>query len=154
MIPSLARSITGALGLHGFSAAAERVACAAAAAAPGAAVRGAAGQQQQQQRQESGGARWRAFSGGGVDVDAATNAINDAFSQAREDIADARDDAETVYFNESAALARTSVGEVLGQWGALLAQVPEAKRGELVRSMGLKMEQLKAELKELDDLHA
>jgi hypothetical protein len=91
------------------------------------------------------------------------------------------------------------VGEVLGKWEALLAKVPEPRRGELVRSMGLKMvrpikrrreggavaalasapvltlllltptrhpppllhpppkklqEQLKAELKELDELHA
>lgn len=44
------------------------------------------------------------FSSGALpaDIEARTAAINDAFAQAREDIADARDDAETVYFNESA----------------------------------------------------
>lgn len=65
-----------------------------------------------------------------------------------------RDDAETVYFNESAQAARESVAGVLSQWSELLQSVGDQQRGELQRSMGLKMEQLKAELKELDDLHA
>jgi hypothetical protein len=43
---------------------------------------------------------------------------------------------------------------VLARWGGLLGKLPEKARGEMVRSMGLKMEQLKAELKELDELHA
>lgn len=43
--------------------------------------------------------------------------------------------------------------ETLGQWDALLQQLPDAEKQALNRSMGLKMEQLKAEVKELDHLH-
>jgi hypothetical protein len=59
-----------------------------------------------------------------------------------------------VYFNESAEVARTAVADVLGRWQALLGHVSEDDQAKLQRSMGLKIEQLKAELKELDDLHA
>jgi hypothetical protein len=59
-----------------------------------------------------------------------------------------------VYFNESAEVARKAVGEVLDRWQALLARVPEDEQAKLQRSMGLKIEQLKAEMKELDELHA
>lgn len=44
--------------------------------------------------------------------------------------------------------------QVMEAWTGLLAQLPEAERSKLQRSMGMKMEQLKAELKELEDLHA
>uniref|UniRef100_A0A383VKZ9 Uncharacterized protein n=1 Tax=Tetradesmus obliquus TaxID=3088 RepID=A0A383VKZ9_TETOB len=80
--------------------------------------------------------------------------INEKFAEAREEIEFAREDAETVYFNESAEEARSAVGEVLGRWQALLARLPEDEQAKLQRAMGLKMEQLKAELKELDEMHA
>ena len=51
-------------------------------------------------------------------------------------------------------VARESVEGVLAQWRALLDAVGDSQRGELQRAMGLKMEQLRAELKELDELHA
>lgn len=59
-----------------------------------------------------------------------------------------------MYFNESADIARKAVGEVLDRWQALLANVSDDEQAKLQRSMGLKIEQLKAELKELDELHA
>jgi hypothetical protein len=59
-----------------------------------------------------------------------------------------------VYFNESAEVARTAVADVLGRWHALLGRVSQDDQAKLQRSMGLKIEQLKAELKELDELHA
>ncbi len=59
-----------------------------------------------------------------------------------------------VYFNESAEVARKAVGEVLDRWQALLGKVSEDEAAKLQRSMGLKIEQLKAEMKELDELHA
>jgi hypothetical protein len=43
---------------------------------------------------------------------------------------------------------------VLDRWQALLARLPEEEQGKLQRSMGLKIEQLRAELKELDEMHA
>ena len=59
-----------------------------------------------------------------------------------------------VYFNESAEVARKAVGDVLDRWQALLGSLPEEEQAKLQRSMGLKIEQLRAELKELNDLHA
>lgn len=82
------------------------------------------------------------------------NYINEKFAEAREEIEFAREDAETVYFNDSAEEARRAVSNVLDRWQGLLAKVPEEEQGRLQRSMGLKIEQLKAELKELDDMHA
>eukprot|EP01025_Chloroclados_australasicus_P014572 TRINITY_DN16846_c0_g1_i1.p2 TRINITY_DN16846_c0_g1~~TRINITY_DN16846_c0_g1_i1.p2 ORF type:complete len:129 (-),score=12.67 TRINITY_DN16846_c0_g1_i1:379-765(-) len=79
--------------------------------------------------------------------------LNDKFATAREEIELAKEDAETVYFNESHATAKQIVDEVMEKWQQVLAQVEEEERSKLQRSMGLKMEQLKAEFKELDDLH-
>jgi hypothetical protein len=80
--------------------------------------------------------------------------INELFAEAREEIENAKEDAETVYFNESAEEAKAAVEEVLGAWGGLLEGLGEEERAKMVRSMGLKMEQLKAELKGLEELHA
>jgi len=46
------------------------------------------------------------------------------------------------------------VAEVLERWQTLLGRVSSEEQAKLQRSMGLKIEQLKAELKELDELHA
>jgi hypothetical protein len=62
-------------------------------------------------------------------------------------------DVGTVYFNESAEEAKGLVSQTLGKWDALLATLAEAERGAMQRSMGLKMEQLKAEVQGLDHLH-
>lgn len=62
-------------------------------------------------------------------------------------------DAGTVYFNESAEEARKLVKDTLSRWDALIGSLTQEDKERLVRSMGLKMEQLKAELAELDHLH-
>lgn len=41
----------------------------------------------------------------------------------------------------------------MDRWDTLLASLPTEDKQSLVRSMGLKMEQLKAEVAELDHLH-
>lgn len=58
-----------------------------------------------------------------------------------------------MYFNESAEGAKQLVNETLSRWETLLATLPSEEKQSLVRSMGLKMEQLKAELAQLDHLH-
>lgn len=82
-------------------------------------------------------------------------------------------DAETTYFNESAAQAKEAVDTVLQQYHDVLQKLDEdevrtccfpdfleiethciSQRGKLQRSMGMKMEQLKAEAEALDHLHA
>lgn len=58
-----------------------------------------------------------------------------------------------VYFNESAQTAKEVAGECIGLWTKLLEQSDNDTRAALTRSMGLKIEQLKAELKLLDHAH-
>ncbi len=80
--------------------------------------------------------------------------INDLFVEAREEIAYAQEDAGTTYFNDSYDDAKGLVDQVLTQWTELLSGLDdENERGKVQRSMGLKMEQLKAELQQLDTLH-
>ncbi|KAL5230526.1 hypothetical protein ABZP36_029302 [Zizania latifolia] len=77
--------------------------------------------------------------------------VNRKFAEAREEIEAAMDSKETVYFDEEAACARDAAGDALAAFDALLARLPPADADSLRRSMGLKMEQLKAELKQLDE---
>ncbi|KAL4433253.1 hypothetical protein ABPG77_003301 [Micractinium sp. CCAP 211/92] len=79
--------------------------------------------------------------------------INELFVEARDEIEYAMEDAETVYFNESCAEARRAVQGVLERYEAVLQRLSDEERGKLQRSMGLKMEQLKAEVAQLDTLH-
>ncbi|XP_031385189.1 uncharacterized protein LOC116199040 [Punica granatum] len=86
-----------------------------------------------------------------VDQDKVVDLINIKFAEAREEIEMAMESKETVYFDEEAECARAVVKEVVDLFDGLLAKLPESERAALQRSMGLKIEQLKAELKQLDD---
>ncbi|XP_074280329.1 embryogenesis-like protein [Silene latifolia] len=77
--------------------------------------------------------------------------INFKFAEAREEIESAMDSKETVYFNEEAQCAKDAVNEVLDMFNGLLEKLEGQERDALQRSMGLKIEQLKAELQQLDD---
>ncbi|DBB05684.1 TPA: hypothetical protein ACH3X1_012295 [Trebouxia sp. C0004] len=72
--------------------------------------------------------------------------LNDKFVEARDEIEYAQEDAETTYFNESHKLARESVGVVTTMYKEILADLSEAEKGKLQRSMGMKMEQLKVHI--------
>ncbi|XP_066362982.1 embryogenesis-like protein [Miscanthus floridulus] len=89
--------------------------------------------------------RRRAFSSSAADYGKDVDDVNRKFAEAREEIEAAMESKETVYFNEEASIARDAANE------ALLARLPPADADALRRSMGLKMEQLKAELKQLED---
>lgn len=86
-----------------------------------------------------------------MDQNKVVDTINLKFAEAREEIEMALESKDTVYFNEEAECARAAVNEVVGMFEGLLAKLPEKERGALQRSMGLKMEQLKAELQQLDE---
>ncbi|KAL5975500.1 hypothetical protein ACLOJK_019822 [Asimina triloba] len=77
--------------------------------------------------------------------------INLKFAEAREEIEMAMESKETVYFDEEAEAAREAVKTVLEKFKSLSAKLPEEERAALQRSMGLKIEQLKAELQQLND---
>ncbi|KAK4777917.1 hypothetical protein SAY87_018104 [Trapa incisa] len=102
----------------------------------------------------SRGRDWRGLSsetGNQDDQDKVVDLINLKFAEAREEIEMAMESKETVYFNEEAECARAAVKEVVELFEGLLAKLSERDRASLQRSMGLKIEQLKAELKQLDD---
>ncbi|KAI9112677.1 hypothetical protein K1719_016343 [Acacia pycnantha] len=90
-------------------------------------------------------------SGSELDKDKEVDMINLKFAEAREEIEAALDSKDTVYFNEEAECARAAVTEVLEMFEGLLAKLPEREKTAIQRSMGLKIEQLKAELKQLDE---
>ncbi|KAJ3694134.1 hypothetical protein LUZ60_009614 [Juncus effusus] len=87
----------------------------------------------------------------GADHSKEIDEINMKFAEAREEIDAAMESKETVYFNEEAECAREAVKEVLDLFRKLLEGLSEGEKAAVMRSMGLKMEQLKAELKQLDE---
>ncbi|CAA7052356.1 unnamed protein product [Microthlaspi erraticum] len=95
--------------------------------------------------------RFGTDSGSPPDVNKVVDEINLKFAEAREEIEMAMDAKETVYFNEEAECARTAVTEVLEMFSGLLEKVTEKEKASLQRSMGLKIEQLKAELEQLNE---
>ncbi|EOA34656.1 hypothetical protein CARUB_v10022219mg [Capsella rubella] len=85
------------------------------------------------------------------DINKVVDEINLKFAEAREEIEMAMDSKETVYFNEEAECARAAVADVLEMFEGLLGKVTEKEKASLQRSMGLKIEQLKAELQQLNE---
>lgn len=86
-----------------------------------------------------------------ADTDKVVDEINLKFAEAREEIEMALESKETVYFDEEAECARIAVKEVLDLFEGLLAKLPDKEKGVVQRSMGLKIEQLKAELAQLNE---
>lgn len=85
------------------------------------------------------------------ETDREVDKINLKFAEAREEIESAMESKETVYFNEEAECARAAVKEVLDLYQGLLGKLSESEKGVIQRSMGLKIEQLKAELEQLNE---
>jgi hypothetical protein len=79
--------------------------------------------------------------------------INDMFVEARDEIEYAQEEAGTTYFNDTYNGAKEMVDSVVTEFDGLLASLDDEQRGRLQRAMGMKIEQLKAELKQLDELH-
>ena len=79
------------------------------------------------------------------------DAINRDFAEAREEIELALESKETVYFNEEVETAREAVEKVIEKFENLKSRLSDVEKGQLQRSMGLKMEQLKGELHGLQE---
>ncbi|CAN6455957.1 unnamed protein product [Victoria cruziana] len=86
-----------------------------------------------------------------VDYEKEVGEINLKFVEAREEIDLALEAKDTVYFDQEADTAREAVKVVIDMFEDLSARLPENERRALNRSMGLKMEQLKAELEQLNE---
>merc|ERR1740139_1869418 len=71
----------------------------------------------------------------------------DLFVEARMCIEDARDSADTTYFDEEAEVAKESVDEAIAVFDGLVADLHDIQqKNSVLRSNGLKAEQLKGEL--------
>ncbi|KAL2508937.1 uncharacterized protein Fot_32584 [Forsythia ovata] len=86
-----------------------------------------------------------------VDTDKQVDKINLKFVEARDDIEAAMESKETMYFDEEVECVRASVNEVLEMYERLLKTLPDNQRSVIQRAMGLKIEQLKAELAQLNE---
>ncbi|KAK9134398.1 hypothetical protein Syun_013728 [Stephania yunnanensis] len=90
-------------------------------------------------------------SGPSIDHSKDIDEINLKFAEAREEIEMALESKETVYFDEEAECAREAVKAVFDLFEGLLGKMGEREKAALQRSMGLKIEQLKAELEQLNE---
>jgi hypothetical protein len=81
--------------------------------------------------------------------------INSAFAEAREEIEAAMESVGTTYFNDDAQIAKDLTKECIEKYEDLLKRCEEdvAQKEKIQRSMGLKIEQLKAECKLIDTAH-
>jgi len=76
--------------------------------------------------------------------------VNELFVEARDEIEFTKEDIGTTYFNDAFQDAKKLVDETISEYRKLLDSLNGDEKGKLQRSMGMKMEQLKAEL---DHLH-
>jgi 16S rRNA C1402 (ribose-2'-O) methylase RsmI len=81
--------------------------------------------------------------------------INSIFAEAREEIEAAMESVGTTYFNDDAQIAKDLTKECIEKYEDLLKRCEEdvAQKEKIQRSMGLKIEQLKAECKLIDTAH-
>eukprot|EP00058_Branchiostoma_floridae_P009937 XP_002595425.1 hypothetical protein BRAFLDRAFT_119035 [Branchiostoma floridae] len=92
--------------------------------------------------------RWLSSARGGLsqqEIKKKIDEITDLFMEARELLSDAAAAKGTIYFNEDLEDATTAVKETLALYNQLLEQLTEEQRNDVVRAIGLKMEELKAQ---------
>lgn len=99
-------------------------------------------------------ASWRSLSSPAGDSDELRRLkgdFQDLFAEARLNLGDAADSFETVYFNDDMEDARLAVTDCLAAYDAMLAAVDKDAADALQRENGLKVEQLRGELKVIED---
>lgn len=80
------------------------------------------------------------------------DSISEKFSEALELMNDARASSGTVYFSEDVIDTRAQVEETLGDYTKLLSQLDDQQRKRVIQTIGLKMEELKAQMSLLEEL--
>jgi uncharacterized protein (DUF2164 family) len=85
------------------------------------------------------------------DIEQAVEKVNEMFVEARDEIEFTKEDIGTTYFNDGFQDAKKLVDETISEYKKLLNSLNEEEKGRLQRSMGMKMEQLKAELEHLNE---
>ncbi|KAG0713007.1 hypothetical protein GWK47_017200 [Chionoecetes opilio] len=79
-----------------------------------------------------------------ADVRKTIDNISQQFSEAMELLNDARSSTGTVYFSEDMEDAQTQVADTLKCYNTLLGKLNEEQRKNVIRSVGLRMEELKS----------
>ena len=81
--------------------------------------------------------------------------INATFAEAREEIEAAMESVGTTYFNDDAEIAKELTRECVAKYEELLTKCEGdvGRKEKIQRSMGLKIEQLKAECNLIDTAH-
>ncbi|XP_034251253.1 uncharacterized protein LOC117651371 [Thrips palmi] len=85
------------------------------------------------------------------DVQKRVEDISHKFKEAMELLEDARGSVGTVYFSEDMTDAENAIQEVLSDYDALMKEMNEDQKRSVVRTIGLKMEELKAQVQMLKD---
>lgn len=77
--------------------------------------------------------------------------ISEKFKEAMELMEDARGSVGTVYFSDDMSDAENAIEEVLSDYENLMQQMNEEQKKSVVRTIGLKIEELKAQIQMLKD---
>lgn len=77
--------------------------------------------------------------------------ISDKFGEAMELLSDARSSMGTVYFSDDMTDAEAVIDEVLTEYESLLKLLTDSQSKDVTRAIGLKMEELKAQLQLLKE---
>lgn len=86
------------------------------------------------------------------EVKRAVDDISEKFAEAMELMNDARSSLGTVYFSEDVLDTQAQVKETLDDYTDLLSRLNEKQKRTVIQSIGLKMEELKAQMSLLEDL--
>ncbi|XP_064105584.1 uncharacterized protein LOC135214991 [Macrobrachium nipponense] len=86
------------------------------------------------------------------EVKRAVDDISEKFAEAMELMNDARSSLGTVYFSEDVLDTQAQVKETLDDYTSLLSKLNEKQKRTVIQSIGLKMEELKAQMSLLEDL--
>ncbi|KAK6171142.1 hypothetical protein SNE40_019395 [Patella caerulea] len=77
--------------------------------------------------------------------------LTDKFTEARELMEDARESKGTVYFSDDVIDAKSAVEETLTEYQTLLNKISDSQKQQVMRTIGLRMEELKAQLTAMED---
>ncbi|KAK7481035.1 hypothetical protein BaRGS_00027754 [Batillaria attramentaria] len=78
--------------------------------------------------------------------------LTDLFAEARELLGDARESVGTTYFSDDMSDAQEAVSNTLAAYEALLSELEKDQKDDVVRTIGLRMEELRAQEQAIKDL--
>ncbi|KAK8747927.1 hypothetical protein OTU49_016233 [Cherax quadricarinatus] len=87
-----------------------------------------------------------------AEIKKAIETISEKFAEAMELMNDARASAGTVYFSQDMEDTNAQVTETLEDYSTLLEKLNESQKRDVIQSIGLKMDELKAQMSLLKDL--